>query len=85
MSASLGLALRIEALRERVRRNSPRHSDPEAFHDEKSEIADELNRIARELRSLDSRAPQCGTDQGDARATAQVLAAPHVFLQPVPR
>jgi hypothetical protein len=36
-------------LAERVRRLAPSHCDPERFHLDKSEIAAELRRLAREI------------------------------------
>lgn len=44
------LTTRILDLARRVRCNLPRHSDPEEFHAEKSEIARGLEDIATELR-----------------------------------
>lgn len=37
----------LAELSQRVRRLSPDHRDPHRFHEEKSEIAHELNRLAR--------------------------------------
>lgn len=42
------LADRLDSLSRRVNANVPRHDDPEAFHVEKDDIAQELKRIARE-------------------------------------
>lgn len=39
---------RLEELARRVDRNVPRRSDPEEFHAEKSEIVQQLRRIANE-------------------------------------
>lgn len=39
----------LEALANRVRRLRPNHRDPEAFHEEKSEIEADLRRLARVL------------------------------------
>jgi hypothetical protein len=36
---------------ERVRRLSPSHRDPERFHEEKSELAAELRRLARQWKA----------------------------------
>lgn len=41
---------RLRALARRVESNVPQHTDPEAFHAEKSEIAEELKRLAQEER-----------------------------------
>lgn len=41
----------LDALAERVVRLSPSHRDPERFHEEKSEVAAELRRLAREWRA----------------------------------
>jgi hypothetical protein len=45
------VAAELEAIRERVRRNEPRHGDPEAFHVEKSAITGRLTAIIESLRS----------------------------------
>ena len=45
------LVAELEAIRERVRRNEPRHRDPEAFHIEKSEITGRLSRVINALTS----------------------------------
>lgn len=50
------LAKRIEQVRERVRRNLPRHGDPERFHIELSEITFELTLIARAVSPVRARA-----------------------------
>lgn len=42
------LAERLQELARRVDRNVPAHRDPEAFHTEKSEIAEQLRRAAKE-------------------------------------
>lgn len=42
------LAERLQELARRVDRNVPSHRDPEAFHQEKSEIAEQLRRAAKE-------------------------------------
>jgi hypothetical protein len=42
-------AAKIERLAERVRRLSPSRHNPEQFHSDKSEIAAELRRLAREI------------------------------------
>lgn len=39
----------LDALADRIRRLAPDRRDPERFHMEKSEIAAELRRLAREL------------------------------------
>lgn len=41
----------IERIRERVRRNTPRHGNPDAFHEEKSEITGDLTALAQAIRS----------------------------------
>lgn len=41
----------LEQLAERVVRLSPSHRDPERFHEEKSEVAAELRRLARDWRA----------------------------------
>lgn len=41
------IARAVEATRERIRRNLPRHRDPERFHEELSEITLRLTLIAR--------------------------------------
>lgn len=38
----------LQLLADRVDRNVPSHSQPERFHEEKSEIAGELRKLARE-------------------------------------
>lgn len=38
----------LKLLADRVDRNVPSHSRPEAFHEEKSDIAHELRRMARQ-------------------------------------
>lgn len=38
----------LKSLADRVDRNVPSHSQPERFHEEKSEIAGELRKLARE-------------------------------------
>lgn len=38
----------LQRLADRVDRNVPRHGDPEAFHEEKSDIVGELRKLARE-------------------------------------
>jgi hypothetical protein len=38
----------LQRLADRVDRNVPSHSQPERFHEEKSEIAGELRKLARE-------------------------------------
>ena len=38
----------LNRLADRVDRNVPSHSQPERFHEEKSEIAGELRRLARQ-------------------------------------
>lgn len=38
----------LKLLADRVDRNVPSHSQPERFHEEKSEIAGELRRMARQ-------------------------------------
>lgn len=61
---SEALPTRIHALARRVDRNVPRRHDPEAFHAEKSEIAADLRRLAREVtpvRESDIRAGLAGT------------------------
>lgn len=40
---------RILDLARRVDANVPRHSDPERFHSEKSEIVSELKKVSREV------------------------------------
>lgn len=45
------IAAAIERVRERVRRNLPRHRDPERFHEELSVITLHLTLIARWQRS----------------------------------
>lgn len=46
----------LQRLADRVDRNVPSHSQPERFHEEKSEIAGELRKLAREaqLQGLNS-------------------------------
>lgn len=46
----------LHLLADRVDRNVPSHSQPERFHEEKSEIAGELRKLAREaqLQGLNS-------------------------------
>lgn len=44
------IADEIERIREMVRKNAPRHRDPEAFHTEKSEITGALTRLATKVR-----------------------------------
>jgi hypothetical protein len=44
------LADRIDALARRVDRLIPLRRDPDAFHEEKSEIAAQLRQVAREAR-----------------------------------
>lgn len=44
-------AEKIICLASRVRRLTPDRRDPERFHEEKSELADELRRLARALAS----------------------------------
>ena len=44
------LARALEAIRDRVQRNIPKHRDPERFHEEKSEIAGDLSRLVSDLR-----------------------------------
>lgn len=41
----------LERMAERVRRLSPSHRDPERFHEEKSELAAELRRLARQWKA----------------------------------
>ncbi|HLH92086.1 MAG TPA: hypothetical protein VKX28_26940 [Xanthobacteraceae bacterium] len=44
------LAVRLDELASRIRRNIPLGSDPSRFHEEKSEVAREIAAIADELR-----------------------------------
>lgn len=44
------IADELDALRERHRRNLPRHNNPDVFHEEKSEIDRALQAIAQQLR-----------------------------------
>jgi hypothetical protein len=44
----IGWPQKLRALAERVERNVPNHTDPEAFHAEKSEIVSELREVSRE-------------------------------------
>lgn len=39
------IATEIRRIRDLVRRNTPRHHDPEAFHEQKSEITGALTRL----------------------------------------
>lgn len=41
----------IDRIRERVRRNEPRHRNPDAFHEEKSEITGDLTKLAKAVRA----------------------------------
>lgn len=41
----------LRALARRVEANLPRHTDPQAFHAEKSEIIERLREMAKEARS----------------------------------
>lgn len=41
---------KLRALARRVESNVPQHTDPEKFHVEKSDIAEELKRLAMEQR-----------------------------------
>jgi hypothetical protein len=43
------IATALQRLAERVERNVPRHSDPEAFHAEKSEIVAALKKLVQEV------------------------------------
>lgn len=43
------LHVRISDLASRIRRLGPDHRDPHRFHEEKSEIAHEMNKLAKEL------------------------------------
>jgi hypothetical protein len=45
---------KIASLAERVRRLTPSHRDPERFYLDRSEIAAELRRIAREMEGITS-------------------------------
>lgn len=45
------MAEELDAIRERVRRNEPRHRDPERFHIEKSEITGLLTAVINRLRN----------------------------------
>jgi hypothetical protein len=47
------LATELEAIVTRIRCNGPRHRDPEAFHVERSEIANDAMAVVRKLRSHD--------------------------------
>lgn len=47
------LAQELEAIVTRIRCNGPRHRDPERFHEERSEIAEDAMTIVRKLRSRD--------------------------------
>jgi hypothetical protein len=47
------LAAELETIVGRVRRNGPRHRDPEAFHVERDQIANDAMAIVRKLRSRD--------------------------------
>lgn len=44
-----GIIQELTAIRERVRRNEPRHGNPDAFHEEKSEITGDLTAIINAL------------------------------------
>ncbi|MGE0751846.1 MAG: hypothetical protein AB7F39_06705 [Variibacter sp.] len=46
----LEVAEEIEAIRDRIRRNVPKHNKPDAFHEEKSEITAELTKLADKVR-----------------------------------
>lgn len=39
----------LEAIKQRIRNNVPRSGNPEAFHEEKSEIANDLHAIIRQF------------------------------------
>ena len=39
----------LKNLIKRVERNTPRHGDPEAFHDEKREIADGMTEVLKAM------------------------------------
>jgi hypothetical protein len=41
----------LQALIDRVRRNMPKSHNPDAFHEEKSEIANDLHKIVMHIRS----------------------------------
>jgi uncharacterized protein (UPF0335 family) len=43
---------KLDAIRARIRRNTPRSGDPERFHVEKSEIAKDLTDVIEELRKI---------------------------------
>lgn len=45
------LATELERIRDCVRRNVPRHSKPERFHEDKSQIAGDLSRVIESLRT----------------------------------
>lgn len=45
------IASELDAIATRVARNEPHRRDPEAFHEEKSEIVNDLVAVARKLRS----------------------------------
>ena len=46
-----GIADRLRDLARRVEANVPVHGDPDRFHEEKSDIADQRRAIAREARN----------------------------------
>jgi len=51
MKLPVGVLSELEDIRERVRRNLPRHRRPEAFHEEKSEITARLTEVINALRT----------------------------------
>lgn len=50
MTRDQDIATALEAIRERVRYNEPRHRDPEAFHVEKSELTGAITGLITAVR-----------------------------------
>lgn len=51
----MSIAERLQDLARRIDRNLPRRDDPERFHAEKSEIAAELRKAAKEVDNVTAR------------------------------
>lgn len=47
-----GIIHELETIRARVRRNEPRHRNPDAFHEEKSQIAADIGAVINALGRL---------------------------------